>query len=46
MYNPYKKTSWDFVKEELKPIMEGREGYGKASDRVLVVASHMIKGHA
>lgn len=43
VYNPFKKTSWDYLKTELKPILDGE--YGERSTKYIVIANHMIKGH-
>ena len=43
-YNPFKESSWIYLKEQLAPILKGE--YGKASDKYIVMGNHMIKGHS
>jgi len=43
-YNPFKKSSWDYLKTELKPILDGE--FGPPKDKYMVIANHMIKGHS
>ena len=42
-YNPFKRSSWDYIVKELRPILDGK--FGKPQDKWIVIGCHMIKGH-
>jgi hypothetical protein len=44
VYNPFREDSWQYLKQQMQPLLDGDKGVGKASDKFVIVCGHFIVG--
>mgnify|MGYP000977588061 CR=1 FL=1 len=44
MYNPFREDSWQYLKQQMQPLLDGDKGVGKATEKFVIVCGHFIVG--
>ena len=44
VYNPFREDSWQYLKQQMQPLLDGDKDVGKAADKFVIVCGHFIVG--